>query len=98
SFLTGLGAGGAGALALPLLNWRGHENLLAQGPSARRADRLLAAQPGMIRIDSNENPNGPGERVYAVIRRHLGESNRYPVKSEDDLSAAIAKVHGIQPE
>src|ERR1044071_5010136 len=67
---------GSGVLAAPLINWRGHEVLLAQGAASRRADRLLAAQPGMIRIDSNENPNGPGERVYEVIRRHLSESNR----------------------
>ncbi len=98
SFFTALGAGGAGVLLAPLITWRGHETLLAQGAAARRADRLLAARPGVIRIDSNENPNGPGERVYAVIRRHLGESNRYPVRSEDDLAAAIARTHGIQPE
>jgi histidinol-phosphate aminotransferase len=98
SFFTALGAGGAGVLAAPLITWRGHETLLAQGAAARRADRLLAARPGVIRIDSNENPNGPGERVYAVIRRHLGESNRYPVRSEDDLAAAIARTHGIRPD
>lgn len=98
SFFATLGAGGAGVLAAPLINWRGHEALRAQGTAARRADRLLAARPGVIRIDSNENPNGPGERVYAVIRAHLSESNRYPVKSEDDLAAAIARVHGIRPE
>ena len=97
-FLSSLGAGGAGVLAAPLISWRGHEALFAQGTAARRADRLLAAQPGVIRIDSNENPNGPGERVYEVIRRHLSESNRYPVKSEDDLAAAIARVHSIQAE
>jgi histidinol-phosphate aminotransferase len=98
SFVVTLGAGGAAVLTAPLLSRRGHEALLAQGPAARRADRLLAARPGVIRIDSNENPNGPGERVYQVIRRHLGESNRYPVRSEDDLAAAIAKVHGILPD
>ena len=99
SFIASVGAGSAGVLGLPLINWRGHESLHAfQGPAARRADRLLATAPGMIRIDSNENPNGPGERVFEVIRRHLGESNRYPVKSEDDLAAAIARVHGIQPD
>ena len=97
-FLSSLGAGGAGVLAAPLINWRGHEVMLAQGAASRRADRLLAAQPGMIRIDSNENPNGPGERVFEVIRRHLSESNRYPVKSEDDLAAAIAKTHKIEPD
>ncbi len=98
SFIVTLGAGGAGILASPYIIWRGHESLLAQGVSARRADRLLASRPGMTRLDSNENPNGPGERVYAIIRAHLNESNRYPVKSEDDLIAAIAKVHGIKPE
>jgi len=98
SFLASLGAGGAGVLAAPLISARGHEALFAQGAAARRADRLLAARPGVIRIDSNENPNGPGERVYAVIRAHLHEANRYPVKSEDDLAAAIAATHGIKPE
>lgn len=98
SFVATLGGAGAGVLAGPLVTWRGHEAVQAQGPSSRRADRLLAARPGVIRLDSNENPNGPGDRVYAVIRRHLAESNRYPVRSEDDLAAAIARVHGIQPE
>jgi histidinol-phosphate aminotransferase len=97
-FLATLGAGGAGAFARPFISWRGHETLVAQGVSARRADRLLAERPGMIRLDSNENPNGPGDRVYALIRQHLRTSNRYPVKFEDDLIAAIAKVHNIQPE
>jgi len=98
SFIATLGAGGAGLLAAPAIAWRGREALFAQGAAARRADRLLAAQPGMIRIDSNENPNGPGERVFAVIRAHLAESNRYPVKSEDDLIAAIARTHKVRPE
>lgn len=98
SFIVSLGAGSAGILVSPYVSWRGHEALQAQGVSARRADRLLASRPGMTRLDSNENPNGPGERVYSVLRAHLNESNRYPVKSEDDLIAAIAKVHGIKPE
>ncbi len=98
SFFGALGAGTAGVMVAPLITWRGHETLVAQSAGSRRADRLLSSRPGVIRIDSNENPNGPGEKVYETIRRHLGESNRYPVRSEDDLSAAIAKTHGIQPE
>ena len=99
SFITTVGAGSAGVLALPLISGRGRENLYAfQGTASRRADRLLAAQPGMIRIDSNENPNGPGEHVFAAIKNHLHESNRYPVKSEDDLIAVIAKKHGVLPD
>ncbi len=98
SFLTTLGAAGGGVVAMPLVSRRGHEALLAQGTDARRADRLMAARPGVIRIDSNENPYGPGETVFATIRAHLAESNRYPVKSEDDLAATIAGVHGIKQE
>jgi histidinol-phosphate aminotransferase len=98
SFIATIGAGSAGILVLPLIEWRGYENLHAQGTASRRADRLLAAQPGMTRIDSNENPNGPGEHVFAAIRDHLSESNRYPVRSEDDLIKMIAKKHGVKPE
>lgn len=99
SFLATVGAGSAGLVAAPLINWRGHEALYAfQGVADRRADRLLASQPGMIRIDSNENPNGPGQHVFEAITRHFTDSNRYPVKQEDDLIAVIAKKHDVKPE
>jgi histidinol-phosphate aminotransferase len=101
SFLSTVGAGSAGLLASPLINWRGHEALFSQephpGPTAaeRRAERLLAARPGMIRIDSNENPNGPGKHVFDAISAHFNGSNRYPTKGEEDLMSAIAKVQNI---
>jgi len=99
SFIATVGAGGAGLLATPLINWRGHEALYAfQGQAERRADRLLATKPGAVRLDSNENPYGPGQRVYDTIVRHLTDSNRYPIKGEDDLIAVIAKVQNVSPE
>jgi histidinol-phosphate aminotransferase len=104
SFVATLGAGSAGILSAPLISWRGHEALHAfqqaqgqAGQADRRADRLLASRPGMIRLDSNENPNGPGQRVNNTIIKRLSESNRYPVKSEDDLIAIISKLHGVTP-
>jgi histidinol-phosphate aminotransferase len=99
SFVATLGAGGVGVLAAPYINWRGREAAYAfQGVSERRADRLLATAPGMVRLDSNENPNGPGTRVYEAIRQHLGESNRYPILGEDELIATIASIQGIKAE
>ncbi|HXT18713.1 MAG TPA: aminotransferase class I/II-fold pyridoxal phosphate-dependent enzyme [Gemmatimonadaceae bacterium] len=99
SFVAALGAGATGLIAGPLVTWRGHEELFAsQGQPDRKADRLLASRPGMIRIDSNENPNGPGRRALDAITARLHQSNRYPVKEEDDLVATIAKVHGVKPE
>ena len=97
SFVATIGSGTAGLIAAPLLNWRGHEALFAQGTSERQEDRLLASKPGMIRIDSNENPNGPGQRVFDAVTKHFGVSNRYPVKEPNDLVAIIAKLHNVQP-
>jgi histidinol-phosphate aminotransferase len=107
SFITTVGGGTAGLLATPMINWRGYEALLGQqqtpaqggaaGQADRRADRLLAERPGMIRLDSNENPNGPGKHAIDAIVAHLTASNRYPVKIEDDLIAVIAKLHGVTP-
>jgi histidinol-phosphate aminotransferase len=105
TFVATIGATGAGMLTKPLISWRGHEALMAQaqqpaqtGVSDRKADRMFGEMPGMIRIDSNENPNGPGERALEVMRQSFGKANRYPVKGEDDLIAAIAKTHGITPD
>jgi histidinol-phosphate aminotransferase len=108
AFLATVGAGGTGIAVLPLISARGREALLAQqgAPQAprqmtaaeRRADRALASAPGMIRLDSNENPNGPGTRAFEAMRSTFGEANRYPVTLEDDLTAEIARHLGVKPE
>jgi histidinol-phosphate aminotransferase len=99
AFLASLGAGGAGVIALPLVQGRGREALYAfQSSTGRRNDRMAAAAPGIVRIDSNENPNGPGARVFEAMRGAFAEANRYPFKYEEDLRDAIAKVHGIKSE
>jgi len=90
---------GAGILSLPIISARGREALYASQIIAdRKADRRLAAAPGMIRIDSNENPVGPGQKALDAIRGHLNESNRYPVLSEDDVINTIAKLQGVSAD
>ena len=82
-----------------IVSFRGREALYGfQGVEDRKADRRLAARPGVIRIDSNENPVGPGALALEAIRQALGTSNRYPVLAEDDLAAAIAKHQGVSPD
>jgi histidinol-phosphate aminotransferase len=103
AFLASTAAASAGIAAYPLISARGSEALLAQqgGPdpiAARRADRALASAPGMIRIDSNENPNGPGARAFEAMRSTFDVANRYPVTLEDDLSTEIARTLGVKPE
>ncbi len=91
-----IGGAGAGILSVPIISARGREALYAsQIVADRKADRRLAAQPGMIRIDSNENPVGPGRKALDAIRGSLNQSNRYPVLSEDDVIATIAKQQGV---
>ncbi len=88
-FVSALGLGGAGLLSPPLLGGRGHE--------ARLATWLSSAEgpAGLIRLDSNENPNGPGARAFEAIKAMFGEANRYPDDPERALVAAIAKEHGV---
>ena len=102
NFLATVGAGSAGIAVYPLISARGREALSAQQPGSpiaqRRADRALASAPGMIRIDSNENPNGPGARAFEAMRSTFPDANRYPVVLEDELTAEIARTLGVKPE
>lgn len=91
-FVSALGLGSAGLLSPPLFGGRGHEDRLASWW------RAAEAPTGLIRLDSNENPNGPGPRAFEAIRAMFGEANRYPDDPERLLIAAIAKEHGVSEE
>lgn len=93
-FVSALGLGGAGLLSPPLFSARGHEDRLA---SWLRAP-ATTAPAGLIRLDSNENPNGPGARAFEAIRAAFSEANRYPDAPEDALVAAIAREHGVSDD
>jgi histidinol-phosphate aminotransferase len=108
SFVKAASVGGIGALTVPLIAARGSEALrdgillpAAPGEASFAADERAAfrlAAPGAIRLDSNENPNGPGAVALDAIRQMFGEAPRYPDVQTDDLRQAIAKEHKIAPE
>lgn len=91
-FVTTLGLGGAGLVSPPIFGGRGHEARLAEWLA------LAPSPANLIRLDSNENPNGPGQRAFDAIRAMFGEANRYPDEPESKLIAAIAKEHGVSEE
>lgn len=52
----------------------------------------------IIKLASNENPLGPGERVLAAIREALPELARYPDANGYELKRALADRHRLAPE
>jgi len=51
-----------------------------------------------IRLDSNENPYGPSQKVKDAIIKILPEINRYPITEMDDLKLLIANKEGVTPD
>ncbi|WP_284261352.1 histidinol-phosphate transaminase [Roseicyclus amphidinii] len=51
-----------------------------------------------LKLSSNENPFGPSPAAVAAMGRALGESHRYPSTDHAGLRAAIAEVHGLDPD
>ena len=112
-FMQAAGVGGLGALATPLIAARGNEALAAalaepgfypgMAPAAINAalEERVAYRAKFktgIRLDSNENPNGPGTRALEAVRNLFSEANRYPDSQEDELRAAVAKARGVKDE
>ncbi len=85
-FVRTLGVGAAGVFSGALVGARGAEAWQATGGQT--------PSPGsgsVIRLDSNENPLGPGPRTLAAIRDAIGEASRYPHRAGDALPDAIAR-------
>ena len=111
SFVKAASVSGLGALTVPLIAARGSEALRdgifeiepvgASGTARFASDERAAfriALPDAIRLDSNENPNGPGQTALEAIRAMFGEASRYPDVPTDDLKQAIARHRKVAPE
>src|SRR5439155_14126971 len=90
-----LGANGGG-LSATFVSARGREaNEAESGPDPASTD------PAEIRIDSNENPTGPGAAVMAALVGAFGGAGRYPTNSRpstSDLRNAVARKLSVRPE
>jgi len=95
SFFQVAGAGAVGSLLVPWVSGRGLEALTLDGYIG------TPERPGLadaIRLNSNENPNGPGPIALAAITSALGEANRYPRASVAALRAAVATSFRFHPD
>lgn len=55
--------------------------------------------PNLVKLNTNENPYGPGERVLAVLRAEAADTLRlYPDPTSLALREAIARHHGVTPD
>jgi histidinol-phosphate aminotransferase len=109
SFVKAASVSGIGALTVPLIAARGSEALRESAfePWLPGGNPLFAANerapyrianPGALRLDSNENPNGPGKAALDAVRAMFSEAPRYPDVQSVDLALAIAKHLKVGPE
>jgi histidinol-phosphate aminotransferase len=92
-FVRGLGVSAATIGLRPALGGRGLEASRVPDGSPPEPAPVTA-----IRLDSNENPNGPGPEALKAIRESLREASRYPDLPEERLREAIALKYGVTPE
>ena len=54
-----------------------------------------ALEPGIIRLDSNENPLGPSPLAIEAMRRALAEAHTYPDNDCTALTAKLSQLHHV---
>jgi histidinol-phosphate aminotransferase len=94
AFVRTLGVGGAGALTIPA--W-----VSARGLEAATGDPLGAARPlqgDILRLDSNENPNGPVPAAIRAMTASFKRAAHYPASTERFVREAIAKANGLSAD
>jgi histidinol-phosphate aminotransferase len=100
-FVHALGAGSLGALFAPAAAARGLEARHEARRDASFGDvdggSARAAPDPLVRLDSNENPNGPGRAALDAMAAALAGTHRYAFGATEALRAAIARAHGVQP-
>ncbi len=95
----------AGGRATPhtaaLFAARGHEAYVAELQQGRSPRPPLPPGVNEIRISSNENPLGPGQKVLDAIVRKFPEAGRYPFNSspaDRNLVEELAARYKVKPD
>lgn len=94
-FVRAMGVGATGVLSTPFIVGRGSE-----AAAFEPARQQVVYDDGIIRISSNENARGPGQRALQAIRDAMTPrvGRGYPPDHTADLVDAIAEVRGAPTE
>ena len=90
----------AGIPSHTMITARGREAIEGEFGTAE-VGAMPPAEPGVIRISSNENPLGPGPSAIQSIRDNLDQSNRYPMNTritDTDIRTRLGKQFGLTAE
>ncbi len=92
-FVAALGVGGVSALTVP--SWIHARGL--EAATARPGDAALITQQqnAMIRLMSNENPNGPVPSAIRAIQASWHEAAWYPASGETRVREALATANNL---
>ena len=92
-FVRHIGLGGAG-LSAALVIGRGREALAFEGQAPQA---LQPPADGVIHIDSNENPRGPGQSTIDALHRAISPrvGRGYPPDYVGELTRTIATTYGV---
>jgi histidinol-phosphate aminotransferase len=82
------------------LSRRAFAQVIGAGWAAAAVPRLLASPRvaiagGVVRLSANENPYGPSPSAVAPMRDAFAVASRYPDGEADQLTSAIATLHGV---
>src|SRR5712671_1192398 len=70
----------------------------ATGAASAAAPRAGGPPPFPVRLDSNENPFGPAAAALDAMEKSRAQGHRYPDDLEGELTAVLARQHGVKPE
>lgn len=58
----------------------------------------IAGKSDVLKLSANENPYGPSDKAKEAFAKTVATLHRYPSTDHAELRAAIAEVHGLDPE
>jgi histidinol-phosphate aminotransferase len=96
AFVRSVAWGSAALMSGSAISARGREAATSEWWRGE-ADGQITPPTG-IRLDSNENPNGPAPAALDAIRAAFGEACRYPRNPTSQLIAALARLHGVSED